>query len=191
MTGVPIAIAALALVAIWLLSAWRGLTAARDATDATWRAIDVHLRERQALVPALVAAVQAETPAEAETLARVTDARDLAVAATSPWERAEAERHLVAGIAAVAMLAERHPGLGAAGTFVDLQARLTHIEDQTQAARRVYNADVRLYRRRRGRLPGVLLRRFGDFEDRPYFELDHTRDRGAVSNNGPALVRAA
>lgn len=189
MTGVPIAIAALALVAIWLLSAWRGLTSARDAADATWRAIDVHLRDRQALVPALVAAVQAETPVEAETLARVADARDLAAAATGPWERAEAERHLVAGIAAIAVLAERHPGLGAAGAFVDLQARLTHIEDQAQAARRVYNADVRLYRRRRGRFPGMLLRRFGDFEDRPYFELDHTRDRGAAG--GLTLARAA
>jgi LemA protein len=191
MTGVSIAIAALALTALWLLSAWRSLVASRDAADATWRAIDVHLRDRQALVGALVAAVQAETPVEAETLAGVAEARDRAAAASSPWERAEAERRLVAGIAAITALAERHPGLGATGAFVDLQARLTHIEDQTQAARRVYNADVRLYRRRRSRLPGALLRRFGDFEDRPYFELDHTRDRGAVSGSGFTLPRAA
>jgi LemA protein len=198
MTGVSIAIVVLALAALWLLSAWRGLVAARDAADSTWGAIDVHLRDRQALVPALVAAVQAETPVEAETLARVAAARvaaarDDAIAATSPWERAGAERRLVAGIAAIATLAERHPGLGATGAFVDLQARLAHIEDRTQAARRVYNADVRLYRRRRGRLPGVLLRRLGDFEDRPYFELDHTRDRGGVGGDGDGftLARAA
>ena len=188
MTGVSMAVAVLALVALWLLSSWRGLVAARDAADATWRAIDVRLRDRHALVGALVAAVQAETPIEAETLTRVADARDRAVAATSPWERADAERHLVAGIAAVAALAERHPGLGATGVFVDLQARLAHIEDQAQAARRVYNADVRLYRSRRGRLPGTLLRKLGDFEDRPYFELDHTRDRGAPKLT---LARAA
>jgi LemA protein len=191
MTGVSIAIAVLALVALWLLSAWRGLIAARDAADATWRAIDVHLRDRHALVPALLTAVQAETPVEAEALARVADARDRAIAAASPWERADAERRLVAGIAAVATLAERHPGLGATESFAALQARLTHIEDQAQAARRVYNADVRLYRRRRGRVPGMLLRRFGDFEDRPYFELDHTRDRGAVGGDGITLARAA
>jgi LemA protein len=191
MTGVSIAIVVLALVALWLLSAWRGLIAARDAADATWRAIDEHLRDRHALVPALVAAVQAETPVEAETLARVAEARDRAVGTTSPWERADAERRLVAGIAAIATLAERHPGLGAAGAFVDLQARLTHIEDQAQAARRVYNADVRLYRRRRSRLPGLLLRKLGDFEDRPYFELDHTRDRGTVGGDGLTLARAA
>ena len=191
MTGVSIAIVVLALVALWLLSAWRGLIAARDAADATWRAIDVHLRDRQALVPALVAAVQAETPVEAETLASVAEARERAADAGSPWERADAERRLVAGIAAVATLAERHPGLGATSAFADLQARLIHIEDQAQAARRVYNADVRLYRRRRGRLPGLLLRKLGDFEDRPYFELDHTRERGTVGGDGITLARAA
>jgi LemA protein len=191
MTGVPIAIAVLALVAIWLLSAWRGLVAARAGADAAWSAIDVQLRDRHALLSALVAAVQAETPVEADTLARVVEARDRAVAATTPWERADAERRLVSGIAAVATLAERHPGLGSTGAFVDLQARLARIEDQTQAARRIYNAEVRLYRRRRGRLPGRLLRKLGDFEDRPYFELDHTRDRGAVGGDGLTLARAA
>ncbi|MCW2985952.1 MAG: LemA family protein, partial [Conexibacter sp.] len=62
------------------------------------------------------------------------------------------------------------------------------IEDEIQAARRIYNADVRLYQGRRARVPGGLLRRFGDFEDRPYFELDHTRERGVPAL---ALVRAA
>jgi len=187
MTGLSVGLILLALLALWLLMSWRGLVAARDAADATWTAIDVHLRERQALVPALVAAVQAETASEAQTLARVAAAREQAVAATTPWERADAERHLVAGIQAVATLAERHPGLGAAAAFVDLQARLGDIEDAIHAARRVYNADVRLYRGRRAHLPGSLLKRLGEFDDRPYFELDHTRERGVPTL---ALVRA-
>jgi LemA protein len=181
MTGMSAGILVLALVAGWLLMAWRGLVAARDAADATWGAIDVHLAERHQLVPALVAAVQAETAAEAQTLNRLSEARELALAAATPWERADAERRLVAGITSVAMLAERHPGLGAAAAFVDLQARLADIEDAIHAARRIYNADVRLYRSRRSRFPGSLLKRLGDFDDRPYFELDHTRDRGTPS----------
>jgi LemA protein len=189
MTGLPLGLGiALALAALWLLVSWRGLVAARDAADATWDAIDVHLRERHALVPALVAAVQAETAGEAQTLSRLADARRHAAEAATPWARADAERRLVGGIAAVAALAERHPGLGAAPAFVDLQARLAGIEDAIQAARRIHNADVRLYRARRHRLPGALMRRLGDFDDRPYFELDHTRDRGAPAL---ALVRAA
>jgi LemA protein len=188
MTGLSLAILVLALLALWLLISWRGLVAARDAADATWAAIDVHLQHRHTLVPALVAAVQAETAGEAQALARVSIAREQAVAATTPWERADAERRLVAGITSVGALAERHPGLGAAAAFVDLQARFADIEDEIVEARRIYNADVRLYRTRRGRLPGALLRRLGEFDDRPYFELDHTRERGTPTL---ALARAA
>lgn len=188
MTGLSVAIAVLALGALWLVAAWRGLVAARDAADATWSAIDVHLRERHSLVPALVAAVQADVPGEEPTLARVVAARERAMSATTSWARADAERHLVAGIALVAALAEVHPALGGSPVFVDLQTRLGAIEDAIQAARRVYNADVRMYRSRRAGLPGALLKRFGRFEDRPYFELDHTRDR---TTPALALVKAA
>lgn len=185
MTGVSMAVLLVAVVAMWLLVAWRGLVAARAAADATWSAIDVHLRDRHALVPVLVTAVEAEIGGDRQALARLTIALQRATTATTPWERAAAERRLVAGLGTVAALAERHPELGAAGAFVDLQERLTVIEDEIQAARRIYNADVRLYRTRRGHLPGALLRHLGDFEDRPYFELDHTRDRGL-----PALTLA-
>jgi LemA protein len=189
MTGMSVAVAVVALGAIWLLAAWRGLVAAREAADATWAAIDVHLRERHALVPALVAAIRAEVASEEATLSRLTAARDAAATATTPWARAEAERHLVAGIASAAALAETYPALGGAAAFVDLQTRLAAIEDAIQAARRIHNADVRLYRARRTQLPGALLRRFGAFEDRPYFELDHTRDRAGAAPL--PLVRAA
>ena len=188
MTGLSVVFVVLVLAAIWVAASWRALISARDATDATWGVIDVHLRERQALVPALVAAVRAEAVGEDPSLERLTAALDRAVAARGRWERAGDERHLVASIATVAALAERHPALGASGAFVDLQHRLSTIEDQIQAARRIYNADVRLYESRRTHAPGTLLRRFGDFDPRPYFELDHTRDRGAPAL---ALVRAA
>jgi LemA protein len=181
MTGLSVAIAVVVLLALWAVAIWRGLLAARSAADATWAGIDVHLRARHALVPDVIAAVQAEIGNDELALAQLSAACDRATSAGTPWERAEAERRLVAAIATVAALAERHPDLGASGAFVDLQARLAVIEDQTQAARRIYNADVRLYRTRRGRVPAALLRRLGEFEDRPYFELDHTRERGAAT----------
>jgi LemA protein len=187
MTGVlTVVLVLLVLGALWLAMAWRGLVAAREAADRTWSAIDGHLRERHELVGALIAAVEAEAGSAADDLAlgRLVAAREQAVAASSPWERGAAERHLVAAVGA---LAEGHAGLGASPAFVDLHARLTAAEDAIQASRRVYNADVRLYRTRRGHLPGAALRRFGDFEDRPYFELDHTRERG-VPTPVPALA---
>src|SRR3954471_12441738 len=185
MTGLSVVFVLLVLAALWIAIAWRGLVAARDAADATWVGIDLHLRERHGLVAALIAAVDAEAHGDDAALARLVSARDEATAATTAWERAAAERRLMAALVVIVATVERHPRLSASPVFTDLQARLAALDDALQASRRIYNADVRLYRTRRGRLPGALLRRFGSFADRPYFELDHTRERGV-----PALTLA-
>ncbi|HET6508673.1 MAG TPA: LemA family protein [Baekduia sp.] len=191
MTGLTVVLVLLVLAALWLTTAWRGLAAARGAADATWVAIDLHLRERQGLVALLIATVQAEAAADDAALARLVAAREHVLAVTTPWERAAAERQLVAAIAPVADAAARHPRLGRSSVLADVEARLTAIEGALQSCRRIYNADVRLYRTRRGHLPGSLLRRFGDFADRPYFELDHTQRERTVPTLAPPLARAA
>jgi LemA protein len=127
-------------------------------------------------VPALDAAVRAAVPdAESPTLARLDVARVAALTARTPFERADAERRLVAALALTAGLAERHAVLGGSAAFVEVQTRLAAVEDDLGAARRLYNADVRLYLRRRRRRPAAGLAGFGEFPERPYYELDHTR----------------
>jgi LemA protein len=166
----------LALVAAWLGAAWRGLVMARDGAEETWAAIDRHLAERHRLVPDLDAAVRAAVPDEASaTLERLDTARAAALTARTPFERADAERRLVTALVLTAALAERHAVLGGSATFVDVQAQLAAVEDDLGAARRLYNADVRLYLRRRRRRPAAWLTGFGEFPERPYYELDHTR----------------
>jgi len=171
------ALAVLALVAAWLGAAWHGLVAARNRAEETWAAIDRRLAERHRLVPVLDASVRAAVPSEGVVLDRLVAARAAALTARTPFERADAERRLVGALAATSALAERHPVLGGAAGFVDTQAQLAAVEDDLQAARRLYNADVRLYLRRRRRLPATWLTGLGEFPDRPYFELDHTREQ--------------
>jgi LemA protein len=171
------AVAVLALVAAWLGAAWHGLVAARTRAEETWAAIDRRLAERHRLVPVLAAAVRGALPSEGELLDHLAAARDAARAARTPFERADAERRLVGALAATTALAERHPVLAGAAGFVETQAQLAAVDDGLQAARRLYNADVRLYLRRRRRLPATWLTGLGEFPDRPYFELDHTREQ--------------
>ncbi|MGZ6645721.1 MAG: LemA family protein, partial [Solirubrobacteraceae bacterium] len=51
------------------------------------------------------------------------------------------------------------------------------VSDAIQSARRIYNAEVRLYLARRTSFPASVLAGLGDFPERPYFELDQTRER--------------
>jgi LemA protein len=169
MTGVAVGLAALALFAAWVAIAWRGLVAARNRAEETWGAIDARLRRRHDLVPQLADAVR-----------RLEAARAAALVAETPFERADAERRLLTGLTAVTALVSRHPAPAANSAFVDLQTGLARIEDELQASRRIYNADVRLYLARRRRFPPGLLAALGTFPERPYFELDHTRERRAA-----------
>jgi LemA protein len=180
MTAVYAGLAVLALAAAWVAAGWHGLVAARNRAEETWAVIDDRLVERHRLVPDLIAAVREIAPGEHEVLERLDGVRAAVLVARSPFERADAERRLVTALGLTAALVERHPALGGAAAFVDVQTRLSAVEDGLQAARRVYNADVRLYLARRRRFPTSLFAGLGDFPDRPYFELDHTRERRAA-----------
>jgi LemA protein len=180
MAAVYAAVGAFALLAAWLAFAYRGLIAARDQVEATWGAIEEHLARRHALVPALIDAISEHAPDETEVLTRLEAARLAAIAAERPFERADAERRLVSALIAVNAVLGRHPALGAVAEFVDAQERLAAAEAALQTSRRVYNADVRLYLTRRRRFPRFVLDAVGSFPDRPYYELDHTRERSAA-----------
>jgi LemA protein len=179
MTSVYVVIGVAALVLLWLVVSYNALVAARNRTDEAWSGIDVQLKRRHDLVPNLVAAVRGYAAHEAETLQRVVEARASAIAAQSPAARAEAERRLGASLGAVNVLAEQYPQLQAAAAFIKLQGQLSEAEDEIQAARRIYNADVRLYLTRKQSFPTALITGLGDFPDRPYFELDGTHERAA------------
>jgi LemA protein len=140
----------------------------------------VQLRRRHDLVPVLVAAVRQHAPGESAAVDRLLAACVAAQGAETPLERADAERALVIALGTVAALGQRHPALAGTGPFVTLQAQLADIEDDIQAARRIYNAEVRLYLTRRASFPSNVMVGLGAFAERQYFELDHTRERAGL-----------
>jgi LemA protein len=175
MTVVVAGLACAALVAAWVAAVFRGLQSVERDSGRAWTELERQLCRRHDLVPALVAAVREHAPGESVAVERLVAACTAAAAARSPYERGETERTLVSALGTVAGLAERHTVLARTGPFVTLQAQLATIEDEIQAARRIYNAEVRLYLKRRGAFPGNVLGGFADLPERPYFELDHTR----------------
>ncbi|MBI5105071.1 MAG: LemA family protein [Solirubrobacterales bacterium] len=177
MTAVYALLAVLALAAVWAVLAYNALVAARNRCDEAWSGVDVQLKRRHDLVPNLVETVRGYAEHEQATLARVTDARARAMSATTPFERAKAERELGASLGLVTALAEQYPALRAVEAFSRLQAQLAELEDEIQAGRRIYNADVRHFLTRKQSFPAMLVVPLGDFPDRPYFELDSTRER--------------
>lgn len=151
------------------------LVAARNLARQGYADIDVQLKRRADLVPALVEAVKGYAAYEKALLTAVIDARREALAVASTHmpgeERFGRERSLGQGLKQLVALAEAYPSLKADASFRDLSARLVEVEDQLQHARRFYNGAVKEYVTRLESFPDLLIAKPLGFRPMPFFEL--------------------
>ena len=147
------------------------LVAARNLARQGYADIDVQLKRRADLVPALVEAVKGYAAYEKALLTAVVGARSGALAAASGEERFGRERSLGQGLKQLVALGEAYPNLKADASFRDLSARLVEVEDQLQHARRFYNGAVKEYVTRIESFPDLLIAGPLGFRPMPFFEL--------------------
>ena len=139
----------------------------------SWANVDTELRRRYDLVPNLVETVQGYAGHEQDVLVDVARARTAARTTTGTGaEHNREEGALSDALHSLFALAEAYPDLKASDHFLDLQRQLVTTEDRIQAARRLYNSDVRDYNRRVSSFPSMVVARLGGYERADYFELE-------------------
>jgi LemA protein len=170
--GVIVAIAAAALVALWVVLTYNHLIRLRLGCENSWSQIDVALRMRHDLVPRLAAAVAGYASHERATLEEVTQARAEAVAANdaAPGPRGAAEAALGGGVGRVMVVAEDYPQLLATENFARLQRDLAQVEEKIAITRRVYNDTVETYNTKIQVFPSVIVARAFRFGPREFFD---------------------
>lgn len=167
MTGVIILIVLVVLV----FFLYNSLVKLRVAADSAWADIEVQLKRRYDLVPNLVETVKGYASHERGTLEAVINARNRAMTAQGPSDKAEAENVLTGALKSLFALAEAYPQLRAAENFGQLQNTLSDIEDHIQNARRYYNAVVRDLNTRIAQFPSNLIAGPFNFKPRSFFEI--------------------
>jgi uncharacterized membrane protein YgcG len=157
------------------------LIALSRRADGAWSDIDVQLKRRWDLVPALVATVQGYTQHESEALQGVVKARARATEteASSIARRGQSESSLSASVNDIFALVEAYPDLKASRNFLDLQKSLVDIENNVQHARRYYNAVVRDLNTLIATFPPLLIARATGFHEREFFQVDDVQERAA------------
>src|SRR5215469_15918053 len=96
----------------------------------------------------------------------------MAMQATTPADKAQAEGQLSTALKSLFAVAESYPQLQASQEFTELQHSLTEIEDNIQNARRYYNAVVRDYNTRVQSFPSNIIAGMFGFQARQFFEMD-------------------
>ncbi|CAN5142119.1 LemA family protein [soil metagenome] len=169
-----IIIAVIVLLVLWIISMYNGFVKARIKIDNSWSDIHVFLKKRFDLIPNLVNTVKGYAAHESQTLEKVVQARNAAVAvpAGDVEKVSQANQQLGGALRGLLAIAESYPDLKANQNFLELQQALQNIESDLSNARRYYNATVRDYNTSIQQFPGVILANMTGFTKRDFFELD-------------------
>ena len=166
-----------ALLVIFVITIYNGLVRLKVQCDNAWSDIDVQLKRRYDLIPNLVETVKGYASHEKDTLEGVVAARNSAMSAQGPADKAVAEGALAGALRQVFALAEAYPQLRAVESFTQLQQTLNQIEDSVQNARRYYNAVVRDLNTKIAQFPSNILAGMFGFKPREFFEITATAER--------------
>jgi LemA protein len=171
-------LAALVLAVVYIFNK---LIRLRAMVRAGWSDIDVQLKRRHDLLPNLVETVKGYKIYEQDVLTRIVELRGQAAGQTGPEQRGEIEGGLAKTVARLFALAENYPDLKASKVFLDLQEKLTEIEDHLQYARRYYNGTVRNSNIYVQSFPSNLIAGGFGFRRAEYFQLDSPDEAVASS----------
>lgn len=164
----------LVLLILWVISKYNSIVRDKIKIDNAWSDISIFLKKRFDLIPNLVNTVKGYAAHESQTLEKVIQARNAAVAVPTGdvSGMAVANQQLGGALRGLLAIAESYPDLKANSQFLELQNTLQEIEGELANSRRYYNATVRDFNTSIQQFPGNLVANIGGFKPRDFFELE-------------------
>ena len=158
----------LGLIVFVVWSSYNRLVTLRNRYQSAYSQIDVQLQRRYDLIPNLVKTAKGYMAHERETLQGVTEARNLAIAASRQaasnpsdpqaiQQAAAAEAGLTSMLSRLMAVAESYPNLKADTTMLTLMEELRTTENKIAFSRQAFNDSVTLYNTKREVFPSNLI----------------------------------
>ncbi len=160
----------IAVLGLWLITAFNGLIRGKNRTEEAWSDIEVQLRRRYDLIPNLVNTVKGYAAHEEGVFVKVTEARTAAMNANSMADHVAAENMLSQSLKSLFAVAENYPALKAADNFLHLQKELVDAEDKISASRRFFNGQARDFNIKLQVFPTNLVGSSLGFNKFPFFD---------------------
>lgn len=178
--GIIITIFALAILTglLWMYI-YNGLVARRNRVDQCLSGIDVCVKQRNDMLPNLVAAAMAYMGHEHDTLTRITALRERNGRETAD-EALRSGSEMSALLSRLSVDVENYPELKADTHFLRLQEEISDMERELQAVRRTYNAAVTAYNNAIEMFPSNIVAAAAHHTRRPLVEVPR-EELGTVS----------
>lgn len=160
------------LALAWAVTTYNRLRLVAQGADRAWSLIDVQLRRRHDLIPALRSTVAAHAAHEEATLLAVAEVRTAAPDDEAGQLSDEAETQTTQ-LRRIIAVAEATPDLTADASFARLRRELADTEDRIAASRTFYNDSLTIVRDRQRSFPSLIVARRV-----PIAHRDHIDARG-------------
>ena len=159
------------LVAFIFIYYYNRFTVLVNRTDNSLSQIDVQLKKRADLVPALIKTVSAYAKHEKKIMVEVTNARASLLKAGDVNKRIKAGDALEGALGRLFAVAENYPNLKANENFLQMQQELSSIEDKVAYARQFYNDSVLEYQNATEQFPGVFFFKLYGHEKKDFLKI--------------------
>jgi len=159
---------------IYVISLYNSLVQLKHAVAKAWANIDVLLKQRHDELPKLVEVCKQYKQFEQATLERVIAARSRVQVAREGQDitaLGQAEGALRASLGGLFALAEAYPELKTNENYIQLQTRITGLENGIADRRELYNESVNIYNVRIEQFPAALIANMMSFTAKPLLEF--------------------
>lgn len=181
LTGIIIAVVVVGLIVAivgWYISTKNKFVCLEQDVDNSESRIDIYLTKRFDLLTKMLSTTKGYMKHEEETLAKIVTLRNPGANA-SLKEKAEFNNQMTQATTAINVVAEQYPDLKADKMFHNLQASISEVEENLQAARSNYNANVAVYNKAILQFPGSIVAG-SRFTKREYFEAEEAKKKDIV-----------
>jgi len=173
----------LALISIGLVlyfvALYNSLVQLKNDIDKAWANIDVPLKQRHDELPNLVEVCKGYMKSEQKTFQMVVEARNAYQSAATVQDKAQADKMTTGALKTLFAVAENYPVLKANNNFLQLQTRITELEEKIADRREFYNDSANTYNIRIQQLPDAFIARMMNFQPHELFKVTE-EDRRVV-----------
>jgi LemA protein len=164
----------IAVIVIYFVITYNSLVSIKHNVEKAWANIDVLLKQRNDELPKLIDTCKVYMTHESQTLEKVISARMGVDAARQTHDVAglsQAESVLTHSLGGLYAVAENYPDLKADQTFINLQQRITGLENQIADRREFYNDSVNVNNVRIQQFPDLIVAGVFNFEQKPLLKF--------------------
>ncbi len=175
--GSVLFLGALVVIVVYAVMLYNGLVQVKHAVARAWANIDVLLKQRHDELPKLVETCKQYKQFEQDTLQRVIEARSRVQSARENQNvqaLGQAETLLRSGLGQIFAVAEAYPELKTDQHFMQLQSRITSLENAIADRRELYNEAVNINNVRVEQFPDLVIAQAFRFDAKPLLEFSST-----------------